>query len=149
MLPSSILMVCTGNLCRSPFAAFYMQKRFADAQIDVECFSRGVSAPLGKRPPEMAQKIALEFDVNISGHTSQQLLGGDLDRAGLVLVMSHAQRKHVGKLRPSGIGKVFMLSQPARGANIQDPIGESDEVYRRVYQEIVGHVDSWMQRFGF
>lgn len=149
MLPSSILMVCTGNLCRSPFAELYMRKRLIEAQQeDVACFSRGVGVPMGRKPPDVAQRVAREFGVDLSTHNAQQLLGTDLDRAGLVLVMSDRQRKHAAQLRPSSIGKLFMLSQPDGGKTIEDPIGKSEEVYRRVYQEIADHIENWIRRFG-
>jgi len=149
MLPSSILMVCTGNLCRSPFAAGYMQKCLAEAQADVECFSRGLVALPGHGAPETARQVALEFDVDLSGHVAQPLLGADLDRAGLVLVMERGHRQHAAKLRPASIGKVFLLSQPAGGETIEDPMGRSAETFRRVYSEITGHVENWMRRFGY
>jgi len=146
--PSPILLICAGNLCRSPFAEGYMRKRFEQAGVHVECFSRGLLAMPGQKVPALALKIAEEFDVDLSGHVSQTLLAPDMDRSALVMVMEPGQRQHLSKMRPAHIGKVIMLSQLNGGQKISDPMGRSDETFRRVYAEITGHVDAWMARFG-
>lgn len=102
----------------------------------------------GKKAPAMAVKIAKEFDIDLSHHVSQTLLAPDLDRAALVMVMESDQRQHLSKMRPAHIGKVMMLSQPNGGAKIDDPMGQSEDTFRRVYGEIVEHVDAWAERFG-
>ncbi len=102
----------------------------------------------GKKVPEMALKTAKEFDVDLSPHVSQTLLAPDLDRAAMVMVMEPEQRQHLSKMKPQHIGKVMMLSQPNGGGKISDPMGRSEETFRRVYSEIVDHVDAWIGRFG-
>lgn len=148
VLPSPILMICAGNLCRSPFAEVYMRMRFEEAGVDAECFSRGLLAMPGRKVPDLALKVAQEFGVDLSNHVSQTLLAPDLDRAAMVMVMEMEQRQHLSKLRPAHIGKVMMLSQPGGGEKISDPMGRSEETFHRVYSEIAEYVDVWMQRFG-
>ena len=147
LLPSPILTICAGNLCRSPFAEAYIRQKFSVAGIEAETFSRGLLTLPHQRPPTEAQQAAMEFNIDLSAHVSQTLLGTDLDRAGLVLVMDAGQRQHVLKMRPAGIGKVFLLSQPSGGAPVPDPMGRGMEAFREVYAEIITHVDTWMQRF--
>ncbi|MES0372124.1 MAG: hypothetical protein ABUK11_07565 [Mariprofundaceae bacterium] len=141
-------MICAGNLCRSPFAEVYMRKRFEEAGVEAECFSRGLLAFPGRKVPEMALKVAQEFDVDLSKHVSQTLLAPDLDRAAMVMVMELEQRQHLSKMRPAHIGKVMMLSQPGGGAKISDPMGRSEQTFHRVYSEIAEYIDVWLQRFG-
>ena len=148
LFPSPILLICAGNLCRSPFAEGYMRKRFEQAGVNAECFSRGLLSMPGQKVPELAVKIAEEFGVDLSGHVSQALLAPDMDRAALIMVMEPEQRQHLSKIRPAHIGKVIMLSQLNGGQKISDPMGRSDETFRRVYAEITEHVDAWVTRFG-
>jgi len=148
LLPSPILFVCAGNLCRSPFAEAYMRKRLEQGDAYAECFSRGLLSMPGRKAPEMAVKIAKEFGIDLSQHVSQTLLAPDLDRAALVMVMESAQRQHLSKMRPAHIGKVMMLSQPHGGAKIDDPMSRSEDTFHRVYGEIVECVDAWAERFG-
>jgi len=141
-------MVCAGNLCRSPFAEGYMRERLARAGVEAEVFSRGLLALPNQRPPAQAQEAARDFGVDLSGHVAQPLLGADLDRAGLVLVMSQQQRQHLARMRPAVIGKVFLLSQPGGGQPVADPMGRDPEFFRQVYADIAALVDAWLQRFG-
>ena len=125
-----------------------MRKRFEQAGVNAECFSRGLLSMPGQKVPELAVKIAEEFGVDLSGHVSQALLAPDMDRAALIMVMEPEQRQHLSKIRPAHIGKVMMLSQLNGGQKISDPMGRSDETFRRVYAEIKEHVDAWVTRFG-
>ena len=145
------MMICAGNLCRSPFAAVYMQQRMRKAGIEFDVYSRGLLALPGRRPPEAAQQAAAEFDIDLSGHVAQPMLLHDVERAGLVLVMGPDQRKYVTSKRPSSIGKVFLLSfasEPEENKTIEDPMGKTVDGFRDIYEEITGHVDAWIRRFG-
>jgi len=148
LLPSPILTICAGNLCRSPFAEAYLRQRFEAAGVAAEAFSRGLLTLPNQHPPKEAQQVASEFNIDLASHVSQPLLGTDLDRAGIVFVMDTGQRQHISKTRPACIGKVFLLSQPSGGEPIGDPMGRDEDVFRQVYTRIAAEVDAWMQRFG-
>lgn len=147
-LPSPVLIICAGNLCRSPFAEVYMRQKLQAADVEAEVFSRGLLALPNQYAPATAQQVAAEFDVDLTKHVSHPLVTPELARAGMVLVMDAGQRQQVAKKQPACIGKVFLLSQLADGKPVPDPIGTDAETYRQVYQEIVSHVDAWMKRFG-
>lgn len=147
-LPDPILVVCAGNLFRSPFAEGLLRHRLAQAGAEAECYSRGLIGMPGRKPPASVLNIAKEFDIDLSEHISQPLLRPDLERAALVLVMDAKQRQHLVRMSPASVGKVFMLSQPVDGADIRDPVGLDDEVIRTVYHQISGYVDAWLTRFG-
>ncbi len=146
-MPSPIMMVCAGNICRSPFAEFYMRKVLEEKGVEGEVFSRSLLMMQGKGVPEAGLKVGLEFGVDMTTHMSNALLEPDLARAGLVLVMEPDQRTHLMKKKPEHIGKVMLLSQPCGGKTIDDPMGRSEETFRRVYGEIAACVDTWVSRF--
>jgi len=148
LLPSPVLTICAGNLCRSPFAEAYLRQQFEAAGVEAEVFSRGLLTLPNQRPPKEAQQVASEFNIDLASHVSQPLLSTDLDRAGIVLVMDAGQRQHVAKIRPACIGKVFLLSQPSGGEPVADPMGRDEDAFRHVYARIAAEVDAWMQRFG-
>lgn len=141
------MMVCAGNICRSPFAEFYLRKKLAEKSVVAEVYSRGLLMMHGKKVPEKGLKVGLEFGVDMSTHMSQALLAPDMDRAGLVLVMERKQRAHLMQKRPEHVGKVMLLSQPCGGKTVDDPMGRSEETFRRVYGEIAVCVDAWAERF--
>jgi len=144
-LPSPILFICAGNLCRSPFAEHYFRHKVTAAGIDTDCFSRGLIAMPGQHVPDTARKIGQEFDVDLSAHISQPLLAPDIERAAMVMVMEKSQRQQLAKIRPACIGKIFLLSQ---AADIPDPVGRSEATFRDVYGLIARHLDQWLHRFG-
>jgi protein-tyrosine phosphatase len=147
-LPSPILVVCQGNLCRSPFAALLLEKKLQDSGTYAEVFSRGLQN-IGSQPvPEAALSAAREFDIDMATHRSSMILKQDLQHAAFVLVMSSRQRKFIGEISPVSIGKVFLLSQLDGGDTVADPIGQPTGIFREVYSEINEHIDAWLQRFG-
>jgi protein-tyrosine phosphatase len=99
MTPTPIMMVCAGNICRSPFAEFYMCKRLEEERKYGEVFSRSLLMMQGKKVPEKGLKVGLEFGVDMSTHMSNALLAPDMDRAALVLVMEPEQRQHLMQKR--------------------------------------------------
>jgi len=148
LLPSPILVVCTGNLCRSPFGEHVLRRKLEHAGVYAEVFSRGLQ-DVGSQPvPQTAQLVAAEFGVDLAAHRSAQLSPQDIQRAALAWVMTTRQRKHIGQLNPTGIGKVFLLSQPIDDSDVADPVGQPADVFREVYSEINDYIDAWLPRFG-
>jgi len=147
LMPTPIMMVCAGNVCRSSFAEFYLRQQLEEKGIQGEVFSRGLLMMQGKKVPAKGLKVGLEFGVDMTAHVSNALLAPDMDRAALILVMEAEQRSHLMQKRPAHVGKVMMLSQPCGGKIIDDPMGRSEETFRRVYEEIKVCVDAWVARF--
>jgi len=148
ILPSPIMMVCAGNMCRSPFAEYYMRLCLQERGVEGECFSRGLLAMPGRKVPAAAQKAGMDFGVDMRKHVSQTLLTPDVDRAALIMVMEQGQRQHLSSMRPTSIGKVFLISQPVGGQAVPDPMGKSEAYFHNVYQDIAVMVEAWLQRFG-
>jgi len=144
LMPNPVLVICAGNLCRSPFAAAYLARRFAEEGIEREVFSRGLLALPGRKPPKEAIEAAQAFGVDLRGHVSQPLLAPDLDRAAIVWVMERRQRRHLAKMRPAHLGKVFLLSEPCGGGDIPDPMGKPRAVFDAVYRQIADCIERWL-----
>ncbi len=145
------MAICAGNLCRSPFAAAYIERRLQDAGIYLDIYSRGLLALPGRRVPQEAQQAAAGFDIDLSKHIAQPLLAPDVERAGLILVMEPDQRTHITETRSSSVGKVFLLSyasDPEADTTIEDPMGKGVDDFRETYEKIVRHTDAWIKHFG-
>lgn len=147
-----ILIVCLGNLCRSPFAERYLRLRLEAAGKPCEIFSRGLIASPGCRPPELAIQAAKDYGVDLQNHRAQRLLGPDIKRSELIFVMENDHRREIANLLPSAIGKVLLLSQaappPIGGKAIPDPMGKDAKAYRQSYRMIAQCLDAWIPRLG-
>ncbi len=105
-----ILMVCLGNICRSPIAEGVMQAKLKKYQLNGIIDSAGVlSMHSGEAPDERAINIAAKYNVNISNQRARQIKKSDFTDFDLILTLDpsvHAQIKrltsdpeHVKKIR--------------------------------------------------
>ena len=116
----SILFVCAGNTCRSPFAAAVARR---EGHADV--VSAGLGAYAGDRPPDDAIVIARELGYDLSAHRARRLTEEMVERADVVVGMTAA---HVAA---AGAG-ARLLGE----SDLDDPIGRGRDTYRRVYAQI-------------
>jgi len=135
--PSSLLVICHGNICRSPFAAAVLRARLAGSGACVE--SAGFLGP-GRRSPDTAIAAAWQWHQDLRPHRSR-LLTLDLVRAmDLLIVMDATQRRDVCDRFGRHPRDVFLLGdldpRPIRTRAIEDPIERPLAVYAEVYARI-------------
>lgn len=113
---TSILVVCTGNICRSPLAEGFLRsilvRRFGGAAPTVS--SSGTAGWEGS--PAMAESVqaALEREVDISAHRARKLASPMVEGADLVLCMAGEHRDAIVGARPAVEQKVFTLKESVR-----------------------------------
>jgi protein-tyrosine phosphatase len=108
----SILVVCTGNLCRSPIAAQLLSARLDTAKF--EAVSAGTRAVVGGLMPEEAVEESKRYGGDPTGHLGVQLNRQMAAAADLVLTAEVAHRASVLELFPAAVGRIFTLRQFAR-----------------------------------
>jgi protein-tyrosine-phosphatase len=138
----SVLVVCTGNSCRSPVAQGLLARLLSDLPVLVG--SAGTGAPVGNPATRFALESAAELGVDIGSHRARQLTRELCLGADLILAMEKAHQEWVREQVPDALGRVRMLgSYPDdRGAEIADPVGRSLELYR----ETAGQMKSALER---
>ena len=100
-----VLMVCMGNICRSPTAHGVLEKKLADAGLAgrIEVDSAGThDYHVGRPPDERAQQHAARRGVDLSAQRARQLKAQDFDDFDLVLVMDDANQHAARALCPPG-----------------------------------------------
>ena len=142
---SKLLVVCTGNICRSPLAAALLQRRLGGRSLEAEVRSAGTGALVGEPADVMAQTYGAALGVTLASHRARQLTLDELRWAELVLVLDEGHRQRVVEFDPAARGKVFLLGQFGAGP-IPDPYSRSEEFWQSVAQLIDQSVAEWVAR---
>jgi protein-tyrosine-phosphatase len=141
-----ILLVCTGNTCRSPIAEGLLREALAARGIDqVTVASAGTGAWEGAPVSEGAYLVGLEHGLDLSVHCARLLTRELVREADLVLTMSGHHLARVAEL--GGEHKVHLLGayagrDPGR-LEVTDPFGGDLAGYRTTFgelQELIGAV---------
>jgi protein-tyrosine phosphatase len=124
----TVLTVCTGNICRSPFAEVILQDELGARGVRVA--SAGVRALIDDPMTPEAQQLARQYGVPeelISGHRARWLNESHLVEPDLILAMTREHRRAVVELAPAQVRRTFTVRELARLAQ-QVP----DEEARRI-----------------
>lgn len=137
--PFHVLMVCTGNTCRSPLAAALLARLIEeDGPAGVTVSSAGVGAEDGAPVSEGAYLVALEAGLDLSAHRARQLRPDMVHEANLILTMSPSHLRRVAEL--GGSGKAMLLADYATGGEggeaIHDPFGGDVHAYRETLHNL-------------
>lgn len=133
-----VLLVCSGNTCRSPLAEALLRRMLDEAgRGDIAVSSAGTGAYDGAPASEGAYLVGLERGLDLSGHRAR-LLDPDLLRsADLVLAMSGGHLARVARLGGAA-GPAVLLGEYAGAGpvEIRDPFGGEVEGYRRTLDQL-------------
>jgi len=159
---AKIMVVCLGNICRSPVAEAMLRRSLPGRQI---C-SAGLNAMVGQGVESTARELAEQDDLDVSQHKAQQISTDLIQWADLILVMSQQQRQALGAKAPVAMGKIMLLGhwlpasgtlgsvgEPgkpgapgATGLDIPDPYQKSREVFEYVHQTMSQAVALWSRK---
>lgn len=140
----SILVVCTGNICRSPIGERFLQKSFPNKRID----SAGTGALVGHHADQNAIKIASMHDISLEGHKGQQFTSALGRQYDLILAMEKEHIEQIGRIAPEVRGKTMLFGQWLNCREIPDPYRKSEEAFESVYKLIEQAGISWVEKLG-
>ncbi|MGO2673024.1 low molecular weight protein-tyrosine-phosphatase [Psychrobacter celer] len=136
-----ILVVCVGNICRSPIAAALLKAQYPDKHID----SAGVSAVVGSRVDAKAQAVMSVYNIDMSEHVAKQINESLITKADLILTMSTGQTKWLEERWPHCRGKTFRIGHWL-DKDIADPYQHEQAVFEATRQDIVDSLSQWTER---
>lgn len=139
-----ILVVCTGNICRSPLAEALLRSQLPDLHVS----SAGIGALVGHSADPNAVAVAEEQGLDLSAHKARQLDSALVAESELVLVMDNSHLNWINQQYPHARGRVFLLGHWRDGAEVPDPYGHSLASFRKAYELLRPFAQSWVQRLG-
>jgi len=107
----AILVVCKGNICRSPLAEAYLKYQMEKHGLPITVHSAGLETSFGKPAHPLAQVVGRQGGLSLDKHATQPLHKNQVEQADIILVMEWKQRNRVVKLYPQAKAKVFLLRQ--------------------------------------
>jgi protein-tyrosine phosphatase len=140
-----ILIICTGNICRSPMAAALLAQRLSQRTPAAEIESAGLAALVGYPADPLAQEVMREQGLDLSGHRARQLTPTMIVDFDLILAMEAQHVKAIQFMVPSARGRVHQLGQPG-GFDIPDPYGRPRQAFVEALQLIDQGLADWEHR---
>ena len=139
---SSVLVVCVGNICRSPLG----ERLLAQACPNLRVESAGIGALVGHAADKTASEVAASHGVSLEGHVARQFtseLAADFD---LIIVLEKGHKRVVVNKAPEVSGKTMLFGQWVGQKDIADPYRKSREFHEEVFQQIKNAADGWVEK---
>jgi protein-tyrosine phosphatase len=135
--PKTVLVVCHGNICRSPVAGALLARELAPLGIEVQ--SAGFIGFNRPSPPE-AIAAAERHAINLTAHRSQLVTAAMARTTDLIVVMDPAQRQLLRERYGRSNSAVLVLGDldpgPVETRTIRDPVEQKQDVFEKVYERI-------------
>ncbi|CAI1514437.1 MAG TPA: protein tyrosine phosphatase [Serratia grimesii] len=138
----SILVVCIGNICRSPTGERLLKKALPNKKLS----SAGLGALVGKSADSMAIEVAHQNGLSLEGHQGKQLTASMCRDYDLILVMEKAHIDAVCRLAPEVRGKTMLFGHWLGQREIADPYRQSREAFEFVYHRLDESAQKWAEK---
>lgn len=145
----ALLLVCLGNICRSPLAEAAVRKHVAARGLDWQVDSAGTAAwHIGKAPDLRSQAVARQHGIDISGQKARQLVAADYRRFTHILVMDEDNLEVAQDRAPAnGTAEVCLLLDilaPGAGKTVADPYYGGDDGFLTTWQLVDRAAKAWV-----
>lgn len=138
-LKTKVLMVCLGNICRSPLAEGILKNKVDPAKVFVDSAGTG-GYHIGEKPDSRSIDVAQIHGINISDQRCRKFSSADFEDFDLIYVMDKSNRANVLSLAnsESGAKKVRLLLEVINDSpqEVPDPYYGGKDGFENVYQMI-------------
>lgn len=141
---SRILVVCTGNICRSPLGEVLLRRRLRRRTVEVQ--SAGTGAMVGWPADPLSVQVAQAHGLDLSAHRAQQATPQLLAASDLILTLDGTHSAWLHRNFPQLRGRVHKVLKWQENRDIADPYGEPLEAFEKAWDDIELGVEDWLKR---
>ena len=134
-----VLIVCDGNICRSPTVAALLRELKPGKTVS----SAGPVGLVGNEMEPTARAVAEENGLECGPHTARKLDSELCRDSDLILVMESRQKERLSRVFPEASGKTFLLSHWNGGHDIPDPYKRGRDAFERIYPMMQEATKAW------
>ncbi len=134
-----VLMVCLGNICRSPLAEGILKDKIKAKNLDWTVDSAGTGSwHVGDTPDSRSIAVAATHGLDITDQRGRQFKAADLESYDLIFAMDSSNYQNILKLASSDAQRekvqlVMNMEKPGYNQNVPDPY-YGDDGFEDVYQ---------------
>lgn len=142
----SILVLCLGNICRSPVAEGILKRHVEKNALDVVVSSAGVVAMVDYPADPFSIEVAQENDIDITAHRARQITSDLVKQHDLILVVDEEVRRIMAQRYPHALGKVKKIGHFSQ-KDIVDPYLQPKAAFETMYRDLDVCLNEWVEKF--
>ena len=138
MKPIKVLMVCLGNICRSPLAEGILKSKLKNQNVVVDSAGTG-AYHIGKLPDVRSIEVAKKHGIDITDQRARKITKSDLDTFDFIFVMDESNYRNVlmmasNETQSAKISMIMKTIYPREDISVPDPYYGGDNGFEQVYQ---------------
>lgn len=139
---NSILVVCVGNICRSPVGERLLRQALPERDVT----SAGIQALVGKPADKTASEVAAAHGLSLHGHAARQFTAELGTAHDLILVMEPGHKREIARTAPQLAGRVMLFDKWTGDKGIADPYLRSKEYHEMTFAALSEAAQGWARR---
>lgn len=147
-----ILMVCLGNICRSPLAEGILKAKTKERGLDWEVDSAGTGGwHTGERPDSRSIRVGRRYGIDIADQRARKFRAADLDHFDLILAMDASNRSDILSLAETEaqqrkVEMIMNFLNPLSDQDVPDPYWD-DNGFEAVFQMLDAACEALIEKY--